>query len=106
MRTTFGTHPVCFGALGLACALSGRMGQAQKLLAESQDLSQKGYVSPWSFGAIYLGLGEIDRCFDWLEKAVDEHDPMILHFPVAPGYDPLRSHPRYKDLLRKMNLEP
>ena len=48
----------------------------------------------------------MDSAFDWFEKAVDEHDPLMLHFHVHPNYDPLRAHPRYSALLRKMNLEP
>ena len=90
----------------VAYALAGRIGEARKLLEELQDLAQKAYVPPWSFAVIYFGLGEIDRGFDWLEKAVDERDALILHFHVDPTYDPLRSHPRYPALLRKMNLEP
>jgi TolB-like protein/Tfp pilus assembly protein PilF len=92
--------------LGWAYARSGRIGQAQKLLDELQDLAQKGHASPMSFGLIYAGLGEIDRCFDWLEKGVDEGDPMILHLHIEPTFDLLRSHPRYPALLRKMNLAP
>jgi serine/threonine-protein kinase len=101
-----GRSPISLGILGWAYARSGQIGQAQKLLEELQDLAQKAYVSPWSFELIYAGLGEIDRFFDWCEKAVDERDPMILHLHVEPEYDPLRSHPRYTALLRKMNLEP
>jgi hypothetical protein len=47
----------------------------------------------------------MDKAFDWFEKAVDEHDPLMLHFHVHPNYDYLRSQPRYHSLLRKMNLE-
>ena len=101
-----GRIPVCLGVLGWAYAWAGRIGQAQKLLEELQDLAKKAYVSAWSFGFIYAGLGEIDTCFDWFEKAVEERDPMIFHIHVDPTYDSLRSHPRYAALLRKMNLEP
>jgi hypothetical protein len=75
-------------------------------LQELQELARKAYVPPSSFASIYFGLGEIDRGFDWLEKAVDERDGLIVHIHVDPGYDPLRSHPRFQALLRKMNLEP
>jgi hypothetical protein len=53
---------------------------------------------------------ELDKCLDWIEKAVEERDFMIAHFLSNPTHhilkDPLRSHARYKALLRKMNLEP
>jgi len=48
----------------------------------------------------------MDQAFDWFEKAVDEHEPLMLHIHVHPNYDPLHAHPRYSALLRKMNLEP
>jgi serine/threonine protein kinase/Tfp pilus assembly protein PilF len=101
-----GRIPMTLGTLGCAYALSGRIGQAQKLLEELQELAKKAYVQPWSFAAIYVGLGEIDRCFDWLEKMVDEREPLMFEFPVNVAFYPLRSHPRYRALLRKMNLDP
>ena len=50
--------------------------------------------------------GDIDRCFDCVEKAVDNREPWSQFLHVVPAYDPLRSCPRYQALLRKMNLEP
>jgi hypothetical protein len=50
-------------------------------------------------------IEEIDECFDWLYKAVDNQEPSIIQYVLFPGLDPLRSHSRYKVLLRKMNLE-
>lgn len=77
-----------------------------KLLEELRERAQAQYVPSWSFAAIYLRLGEMDKAFDWFEKAVDEREPLMLHCHVHPNYDPVRTHPRYKALLRKMNLEP
>jgi hypothetical protein len=71
-----------------------------------QSLAQRAYVSSFHFGLIYLGLGDMDKCFDWLEKAAEERDSMIFMLPVNPLLDPLRSHQRYHALLRKMNLGP
>jgi eukaryotic-like serine/threonine-protein kinase len=94
------------GLLGFAYARGGRIEDAQKLLAELQNLAQKAYASPYGFALIYLGLGEMDKCLDWMEKAVEERDLIIVTLPVSPIFDPLRSHPRYHALLHKMNLEP
>jgi serine/threonine protein kinase/Tfp pilus assembly protein PilF len=101
-----GPSPVALGTLGWAYALTGRTGEASKLLAELQERAQKEYMSFWSVAVIYSGLGEMDKAFDWFEKAVDEREPLMLHMHVHPNYDPLHTHPRYHALLRRMNLEP
>jgi serine/threonine protein kinase/Tfp pilus assembly protein PilF len=101
-----GRSSFALGNLGWAYASTGRTAEALKLLEELQERAQKQYVPSWSFAVVYSGLGEMDKAFDWYEKAVDEREPLMLHFHVHPNYDPLRTHPRYKALLRKMNLEP
>jgi hypothetical protein len=47
----------------------------------------------------------LDQAFAWLEKGLEERDAMILTLTTDPGWDRLRSEPRYQALLRKMNLE-
>jgi serine/threonine protein kinase/Tfp pilus assembly protein PilF len=100
-----GRSAFALGGLGWVYAQTGRTGEALRLLEELQERAQKQYVPSWSFAAVYLGLGEMDRAFDWFEKAVDEREPLMLHFHVHPNYDPAHTHPRYPALLRKMNLE-
>jgi len=94
------------GMLGVVYALAGRVGDARAVLAELQDLAQKTFPRPAILGWIYHALGEDDNAFDCLELAVDSSDPVMLHLAVHPGYDAWRSHPRYRTLLRKMNLAP
>jgi serine/threonine protein kinase/Tfp pilus assembly protein PilF len=101
-----GGSPLGLALLGSARVLEGRIGEAQTLLEELQELAAKGYVSPFSFALIHMALGEMERGLDWLGKAINERDGLILHLHVDPQFDPLRSHPRYPALLRKMNLEP
>jgi Tfp pilus assembly protein PilF len=101
-----GRSSFALGNLGWAYASTGRTGEALKLLEELQERAQNQYTPSWSFAVIYQGLGEMDKAFDWFEKAVDEHEPLMLHIHVHPNYDPLHTHPRYPALLRKMNLEP
>jgi hypothetical protein len=84
--------------------MAGRRDEARIFLKELNELAQKVYAPPSSFAHVYLGLGEMDQCFDWMEKAVDEHDGYVFHLHVLSYFDPLRSHPRYPALLRKMNL--
>jgi len=100
-------HPaLARGLLGFACSRADRIGETQKMLAELHEQAQNEYVPALAFACIYQGLGEIDKAFDWLEKAVDEFSALFLELHGGPIFDTLRSHPRYKALLRKMNLDP
>jgi hypothetical protein len=51
-----------------------------------------------------VGLGEKDKAFEWLEKSYE--DRSLGAIKVNPAYDPLRSDPRFADLLRRTNLQP
>ncbi len=90
--------------LGYAYALEGRKAEAQKVLDQLNGRSKQKYVSALSRTIIYVGLGEKDKAFEWLEMSYEERS--IGAFKVNPIYDPLRSDPRFTDLLRRMNLQP
>jgi len=92
--------------LGHAYAVAGRRGEAQMLLNQLNDLSKQKYVSPYDVGMIYAGLGENDRAFAWLERAYEERSVWLDFLKVEPSLDPLRSDPRFQDLLHRMNLPP
>jgi tetratricopeptide (TPR) repeat protein len=77
-------------SLGHAYAVSGNKVEAQKVLAAIRDLSQEHYVSPYGVAAIYVGLGEKEQAFDWLEKAFDEGNTELTFLLVDPRLDPLR----------------
>jgi Tfp pilus assembly protein PilF len=101
----FGQTPLSLAVLGAAYALAGRIGEAQKLVEELKKIAEKVYVPNFAFASIYAGLGEIDKAFDWYEKVIEERETSATIFYNLPLFDPLRSHPRYHALLRKMNLE-
>ena len=95
------------GRLGYAYAAAGRTAEAHRILEELQSVAQTTYVSALNFAEIYLGLGERDKSMDFLEKAVEEGDNLISYSVMLfPYVELLSSHPRYKALLKKMNLEP
>jgi serine/threonine protein kinase/Tfp pilus assembly protein PilF len=90
------------GNMGWLCAVAGKKDRAYKFLAELEERSKKGYVSSFWTALIYLGLGEIDKTFEWFEKAYDEHDGNMIYFTVPQILDPVRADPRYKQLLLRM----
>jgi serine/threonine-protein kinase len=101
-----GRSPLTLGAMAFCHAFAGRRSEAQKLIKEMEERSRAAHVPPHCFAWAYLGLGETDKVFDWLDKAVDDREPLLIgHLNHEPLYDPLRSDPRYRALLRKMNLE-
>lgn len=95
------------GFLGYVYALSGEKEKAKDLLHELEELSKKRYVSPASEAFIYHGLREMDKTFEWYEKAYEELDPAMLFYKVCPAVDSLglSADPRYIALLKKMGLD-
>jgi tetratricopeptide (TPR) repeat protein len=93
--------------LGHAYAAAGRRPEAQTVLDKLNLLSKQRYVSAGFRARIYAGLGEKDLAFEWLEKAyADRNINAGVGIKLDPVYDPLRSDPRFQDLLRRMNLQP
>jgi tetratricopeptide (TPR) repeat protein len=90
--------------LGRGYAAAGRRAEAEKVLDQLNEFSKAKYVPAFRRAEIYASLGEKDKAFEWLEKAYEEH--FIIAIKVDPVYDPLRSDPRFADLLRRMNLQP
>jgi hypothetical protein len=54
---------------------------------------------------VYIGLNDRDRAFAWLEKAYQDHATFLLLLKVDPVYSSLASDSRYKDFLRRTNLQ-
>jgi len=91
--------------LGYAYAKSGQRDQALGILNQLQERADKGeYVVPIGIAWIYIGLGVKDEAFLWLDKAFAEQSDLMREIKTNPIYDPLRSDPRFTDLLKRMRL--
>jgi|ERR1043166_4999338 tetratricopeptide (TPR) repeat protein len=90
--------------LAQAYAMAGKRTEAEKKLAELQELSKQQYVSPALFASIYAALGEKDQAFDWLNKSIDEHGLDTGRLKVDMRFDNLRSDPRFTELLKRVGL--
>jgi TolB-like protein/Tfp pilus assembly protein PilF len=93
------------GFIGYIYVKMGHREEAKKILAKLQNFSQQTHEHVISFALINFGFGEVEKGFDRLDRAAQDHQSFLLIFINHPFLDPLRSHPRYKALLRKMNLE-
>ena len=92
--------------LGRAYAMAGKRNEAQKKLAELQELSKQRYVPPDLFALIYAALGDKDQAFAWLDKSVADHDLITARLKVDARFDPLRSDPRFAELVKRVGLSP
>jgi serine/threonine-protein kinase len=90
------------GFLGMAYGLAGRKDEARKILHELLKQNRRGYVSPVAVANVYTGLGARDQAFDWLEKAYQERSYYLAYLKVSPASDPLRTDPRFDDMLRRI----
>jgi Flp pilus assembly protein TadD len=92
--------------LGATYALAGRRAEARKLLDALISLSKKRYIAPAYMAIPCIGLGQKDQAFDWLEKAYDDRSDWMVLLQTDPVFDPIRSDPRFRNLLHKVGVQP
>jgi tetratricopeptide (TPR) repeat protein len=89
-------------ALAYAYATSGRRNEALEILNDLKTRLNNGFSNASEIALIHVGLDEKDQALTWLEKAYGERfNPSVL---LRPCFDPLRSDPRFQDLLRRIGL--
>jgi TolB-like protein/DNA-binding winged helix-turn-helix (wHTH) protein/Tfp pilus assembly protein PilF len=97
-----GGSPTIIAGLARAYVASGQRNEATKLLDDLKKRSNPSSSHASEIAAIYVALGDPDQAMDWLDRGYDERfNPSVL---LRPGFDPLRSHPRFQDLLRRVGL--
>jgi TolB-like protein/Tfp pilus assembly protein PilF len=99
-----GNGPDSLGHLGNAYARAGQPAAAQKTIAQLQQDVEKNGVGRYEIALVYAGLGKKQEAFKWLEEAYDAHDVGLLYLKIDPCLDPLRSDPRFDDLVRRVGL--
>jgi tetratricopeptide (TPR) repeat protein len=99
-----GGDPVILGSLGHAYAASGRRGEALRTLAGLKELAKQRYVAPFDVAVVYVGLGDKDQTFEWLQKSLEDHSHWVIWLKCDPRFDSIRSDPRYGEVMRRMGL--
>ena len=102
-----GGNPLPLSHLGLAYGLAGQIDEAKGILQELQATSEKQYVPPFMYAFVYTGIGEQEKALDFLEKAYEERNESVIFlqaYGITYKFDLLRSHPRYKELLKKIGF--
>ena len=90
--------------LGHVYAKSGQTSKARKVLSELMGLSKTSFVSPYDIALIYVALGDRDKAFEWLDKAYESRSEMLVWSKIDPLLDPIRTDPRFVDLLQRVGL--
>ncbi len=97
-------HPIYLAGLGHAYAVSGKRDETHRTIQELDRLSQQRFVPARGVAEIYMGLGDNEQAFTWLDKALEQRNGWLIHMKENQRYDGLRNDTRYKDLVRRMNL--
>ena len=97
-----GDNATCLANLARAYVASSKRSEAVKLLNDLKKRSNPSHSHASEIAVIYVALGDMDQAMNWLEKGYQERfNPSVL---LRPGFDPLRSDPRFEDLLRRIGL--
>ena len=96
--------PAAIGVLIRAYAHAGRRDDALRLLAELKRRRKAGYIPAGAFVNAYLGLGDNEQAFYWLEQAYKEQSNILQFLKTHPYFDPIRNDPRFVDLVRRVGL--
>ena len=104
-RLSGGTLPWAECALGVTYYLLDQKDKADEIMHKLLEGKKEGYVPCFSLANNYLVRGDMDKALEWMEKAYEFHDFLMPFLNVVPDWEPLRSHPRGKALLKKMNLK-
>jgi tetratricopeptide (TPR) repeat protein len=99
-----GNGPDSLGHLGNAYARAGQADAARKTISQLEQNVRKDGVGRYEIALVYAGLGKKQDAFKWLEESYNAHDVGLVYLKVDPCLDPLRSDPRFDDLVRRVGL--
>jgi tetratricopeptide (TPR) repeat protein len=99
-----GNWPAVITELSCVYALAGQKSKARAMLDVLNKRAQREYIDPYMIALVHTTLGDHDAAFEWLGKAYEARSPWMGWLKAEPKFDPLRSDPRFKTLLRQLNL--
>ncbi|MFH1864571.1 MAG: tetratricopeptide repeat protein, partial [Candidatus Eisenbacteria bacterium] len=87
-------------------AWNGDVDKAHAVMDDVLSRGSEGYDWPSVRAGFHFALGDLDACFEWMGRAVEEKDPRLLNMIRSPKTAPLRADPRFNVILERMGLEP
>ncbi|MCI0606215.1 protein kinase [bacterium] len=91
--------------LGYALALMGKTSETHRILEQLDELSKERPVDSFLHALVHIGLRDEERAFELLKKSYEERSHWLLFLKVDPKLDPLRSDPRYHELIQLVGLD-
>ena len=95
---------IALAVLGYAYALAGDRAAGLQMLDQLHDRARRYDISSLHVAYVHVGLGNVDQAFEWLEKSYQERAGLLVFLKVEPIFDPLRSDPRFAELLRRLQF--
>jgi serine/threonine protein kinase/tetratricopeptide (TPR) repeat protein len=96
--------PLVLALSGGVYALAGEKQRARAVLSDVIATSKNRHVCAYEVAIIHIGLGDKDEAFRWLNKGFDNRSACMPFTKIDPRLDPLRSDPRYDDLIRRIGF--
>ncbi|HTW64637.1 MAG TPA: winged helix-turn-helix domain-containing protein [Bryobacteraceae bacterium] len=90
--------------LAMSYAAAGHKDAAMEIVRELQARGQREYVPAFNLSYVYVFLKQKDKAIEELEIASEKHDINVNSLKIDPLLDPLRSDPRFRELLKRANL--
>jgi TolB-like protein/Tfp pilus assembly protein PilF len=102
----YSDSPLVRAEAGRVFAISGDRADAERLAGELVELTKKRFICPYEIATTYVGLGQIDEAFRWLEKGYQQRSVCMIFLKVDPRLDSIRGDPRYAALMNKVGFQP
>jgi tetratricopeptide (TPR) repeat protein len=87
-----------------ALALVGEKSETERVARELIERSRTAYVSAFEIAVVFVGLGDLDATFEWLQNAVRERSTWLVHVGWDARFRPARSDPRFPAIMRAIGL--
>jgi serine/threonine-protein kinase len=92
--------------IGYVYGIQGKRQEALQVLSNLEARSKKEYVTAYAVALVHAALRDKDRAFAWLEKGIEERTHWLVWLKRDLRWEPIRSDPRFPEMVRRVGLPP